>query len=140
MTYIFLLAALVASTLARPQPQAYSHPAPVPALAHGPSYSRPAPAPVGPAQYDFNYVVRDNVGNDFGHQEARDGYNTQGSYSVLLPDGRLQKVTYYVDGDSGYVAEVTYEGEAKYPAYHPAPAPSYRPAPTPSYTPAPSYG
>ncbi|XP_076061306.1 uncharacterized protein LOC143037080 [Oratosquilla oratoria] len=70
----------------------------------------------GPAKYDFNYAVRDAYsGNDFGHQEVRDGDRTDGSYSVQLPDGRLQKVTYYVDGDSGFVAEVTYEGEARYP-------------------------
>ena len=53
--------------------------------------------------------------NDFGQEEARDGDDTQGSYYAHLPDGRLQKVTYYVDGDSGYIAEVTYEGEARYP-------------------------
>ncbi|XP_042227189.1 cuticle protein 8-like isoform X2 [Homarus americanus] len=69
-----------------------------------------------PAKYDFNYAVKDDYsGNDFGHQESRDGDNTKGSYYVQLPDGRLQTVTYYVDGDSGYVAEVKYEGEAQYP-------------------------
>ncbi|XP_063887858.1 pro-resilin-like [Scylla paramamosain] len=68
------------------------------------------------AKYDFNYAVKDEYsGNDFGHQESRDGDHTQGSYYVQLPDGRLQRVTYYVDGDSGYIAEVTYEGEAHYP-------------------------
>nr|XP_027213834.1 cuticle protein 18.6-like [Penaeus vannamei] len=67
------------------------------------------------AKYDFRYAVKDDYsGNDFGHQESRDGDRTQGSYYVQLPDGRLQKVTYYVDGDSGYVAEVSYEGEARY--------------------------
>ncbi|XP_047478995.1 cuticle protein 7-like [Penaeus chinensis] len=90
-----------------------------------------------PAEYDFQYGVRDSYsGNDFGHNEDRDGYNTKGSYYVQLPDGRLQKVTYYVSGDSGYVAEVSYEGQAQYPAYHAAP--SYSPAPT--YAPAPVYG
>ncbi|XP_042883270.1 pro-resilin-like [Penaeus japonicus] len=67
-------------------------------------------------EYNFNWAVKhDDSGNDFGHQEARDGDNTQGSYYVQLPDGRLQTVKYFVDGDSGYVAEVNYEGEARYP-------------------------
>ncbi|CAL4184650.1 unnamed protein product, partial [Meganyctiphanes norvegica] len=70
----------------------------------------------GPAKYDFDWSVKDEYsGNDFGQEETRDGDRTDGSYYVHLPDGRLQKVTYYVDGDSGYVAEVTYEGEAQYP-------------------------
>ncbi|XP_076061357.1 uncharacterized protein LOC143037127 [Oratosquilla oratoria] len=67
-------------------------------------------------KYQFTHAVKDEESyNDFGHQEARDDENTQGSYYVQLPDGRLQKVTYYVDGDSGFVAEVSYEGEARYP-------------------------
>ncbi|KAG7159164.1 Pro-resilin-like 83 [Homarus americanus] len=145
---VVLLAALVVAALARPDPQyspptpAYNTPAPsYNAPAHPrPSYSAAPAYPDTPPQYNSQYAVRDDhSGNDFGHEESRDGYNTQGTYSVLLPDGRVQRVTYYVDGDSGYVAEVTYEGEAQYPAYQPAPAPSYRPAPAPSYTPAPSY-
>ncbi|XP_076061359.1 uncharacterized protein LOC143037129 [Oratosquilla oratoria] len=67
-------------------------------------------------KYEFSHAVKDEeTYNDFGHQEARDDDQTQGSYHVQLPDGRLQKVTFYVDGDSGYIAEVTYEGEAHYP-------------------------
>ncbi|KAK4296103.1 hypothetical protein Pmani_031384 [Petrolisthes manimaculis] len=67
------------------------------------------------AKYDFNWAVKDDSSyNDFGQQEGRDGDNTQGSYYVHLPDGRLQKVTYYVDGDEGYIADVKYEGEAHY--------------------------
>ena len=84
--------------------------------------------------YTYDYAVKDGYsGVDFGHNEARDGYNTQGSYYVALPDGRLQKVTYTVNGDEGYVAEVTYVGEATYPVHKPAP---YTPAPAP-YKPAP---
>ncbi|XP_076059589.1 uncharacterized protein LOC143036226 [Oratosquilla oratoria] len=92
-----------------------------------PVYGYPAPSPSyeGPAKYDFNYAVKDEYsGNDFGHHESRDGYKTEGSYYVLLPDGRVQKVSYYVDGDSGFVAEVSYEGDAKYPEYKPSP-PAY---------------
>ncbi|XP_068210649.1 cuticle protein 19-like [Palaemon carinicauda] len=70
----------------------------------------------GEAKYNFNWAVSDDSSsNEFGHQEARDGDNTQGSYYVQLPDGRLQKVSFHVDGDDGYIAEVTYSGEAQFP-------------------------
>ncbi|KAK8725827.1 hypothetical protein OTU49_010499, partial [Cherax quadricarinatus] len=100
-----------------------------------PSYG---PPPVSseetePAKYGFDWNVQDSeTGNDFAHQEGRDEDNTKGSYTVQLPDGRRQTVTYYVDGDSGYVADVTYEGEARYPdsdevgSYSPPAAPSAR--------------
>ena len=56
----------------------------------------------------------DPSSNEFGHQETRDGADTKGSYYVQLPDGRLQQVTYYVDGDSGYIADVKYTGSASF--------------------------
>ncbi|XP_069164021.1 pro-resilin-like [Procambarus clarkii] len=143
---VILVAALAAVTMAElppynppvnsynPPPPSYKHPAP--------SYNPPA----GNPKYDFNWKVKDDPsGNDFGHQESRDGYNTQGAYYVLLPDGRLQRVSYTVNGDSGYVAQVEYEGEAQYPAYQPSykPSPSYQPdpsyKPTPTYKPTPVY-
>ncbi|CAL4139740.1 unnamed protein product, partial [Meganyctiphanes norvegica] len=90
------------------------------------------------AKYDSGYEVKDEyTGNDFNHQESRDGEQTQGSYSVQLPDGRLQTVTYYVDGDNGYVANVEYQGEAQYPSSeesgerYSAPAPARYSAPSP---------
>ncbi|XP_047471394.1 pro-resilin-like [Penaeus chinensis] len=99
----------------------------LPSYTPAPSYN--APAHTGPAQYDFNYAVNhDYSNNDFGHQENRNGYDTQGAYYVLLPDGRVQRVSYTVNGDSGYVAQVTYEGEAQYGA--PRPSTSYQPAPS----------
>ena len=102
-----------------------------------------------PANYQFKYEVKDEYsGQDFGAEEARSGYNTDGEYTVLLPDGRKQIVTYKVsDEESGFVADVRYEGEAREydykpnynpkPVYKPAPAP-YKPAPV-AYQPEPSY-
>jgi len=66
--------------------------------------------------YELEWAVKDDESaNDFGHQESSDGNVVTGSYRVVLPDGRTQTVTFKVEGESGYVAEVTYEGEAKYP-------------------------
>ncbi|KAK8392471.1 hypothetical protein O3P69_014673 [Scylla paramamosain] len=146
-TNLVLLPALVAVALAdttsyRPLP-----PSPAPIYsARAPSYNAPAPSynapePVSPPKYDFSWNVKDDYSsNDNGHQETRDGYDTQGSYYVQLPDGRLQEVTYTVNGDSGFVAQVNYQGEAQYPTQqgygsapsYQAPAPSYR-QPRPSY-------
>ncbi|XP_046434212.1 uncharacterized protein LOC124186497 [Neodiprion fabricii] len=61
------------------------------------------------AKYNFGYHVNDyKSGNDFGHEEARDGLVTNGRYCVLLPDGRVQNVKYRVD-ENGYHAKVSYE-------------------------------
>ncbi|XP_042880420.1 pro-resilin-like [Penaeus japonicus] len=63
-----------------------------------------------PAKYNFGYEVVDpDSGNDFGHSETRNGDNTSGQFRVLLPDGRVQVVTYTVNGDSGYIAQVSYQ-------------------------------
>ena len=71
-----------------------------------------------PASYNFEWRVSDeDSDNHFGHQEEREDENTKGSYTVDLPDGRRQTVTYYVDGDSGYVAQVHYSGEAEFPSH-----------------------
>ena len=50
---------------------------------------------------------------DMGHNERRTGDTTKGEYFVLLPDGRFQTVTYYVDPNSGYVAQVKYSDETQ---------------------------
>ncbi|XP_046441409.1 adhesive plaque matrix protein-like isoform X1 [Daphnia pulex] len=111
-----------------------------------------------PKAYHFAYDVNDDYTyNNYNHQESSDdkGYVT-GSYSVYLPDGRTQTVTYKADDYTGYVADVKYTGEAKYPEYKTAPAyqtgtysaPTYPveykaaapySKPAPSYAVAPSY-
>ncbi|XP_037072292.1 skin secretory protein xP2-like [Pollicipes pollicipes] len=68
-----------------------------------------------PAKYDFQWGVKDDYGNDYGHKESRDGNKVQGTYYVQLPDTRKQTVNYHVDGQSGFIADVQYEGEAQYP-------------------------
>ncbi|KAF0314194.1 Pro-resilin [Amphibalanus amphitrite] len=68
-----------------------------------------------PQPYSFEYEVKDDQGNDYGHKEESDGSRVEGVYRVLLPDTRVQTVTYYVEGDSGFVADVQYEGEAQFP-------------------------
>ena len=69
------------------------------------------------AKYEFNYKVKDDKGNDYGHEEKRDGDLTEGLYYNHLPDGRRETVTYYVNGDSGFVADVKYSGEAHYDSH-----------------------
>ena len=130
-----------------PAPVAFA-PAPLPILraapilrqapvvvAPAPTYG-PAPVPAyGPPQvvyqdtppaYDFGYGVQGDAINgnaQFGHNENRNGYTTNGEYRVALPDGRTQVVTYNVlDANSGYVADVKYEGQ---PIAYVAPRPTY---------------
>ncbi|XP_076061327.1 uncharacterized protein LOC143037098 [Oratosquilla oratoria] len=111
---IAIACALLALCLARPDTRpSYSYGAP---SFSDESHESESQEDFGPAKYEFNYAVKDDSSdNDFGHQETRDDELTEGTYFVHLPDGRLQKVVYFVDGDSGYVPEVTYEGEAHYP-------------------------
>jgi len=76
--------------------------------------------------YDFAYAVKDEPSyNHFGHQETSDGKTVIGSYRVVLPDSRTQIVNYKIDAYSGFVADVKYEGEAKFPEYKPAYKPAY---------------
>ncbi|XP_037076348.1 pro-resilin-like [Pollicipes pollicipes] len=67
--------------------------------------------------YSFNWLVdQPEYGNLYDHGEDSDGLVTSGEYRVLLPDGRTQVVRYTVEGDSGYQAQVAYEGEAQFPS------------------------
>merc|ERR1739842_243991 len=106
------------------------HAAPGVHHAPAPAYHKPAPAyhAAAPAAYDgpaepypFEYAVADDYSKAaFNAAESSTGDgNAVGSYSVALPDGRTQHVSYTSNGYDGYVAEVTYEGTAVYPEYKP---------------------
>ena len=116
---VFVLAALISTATTRPNPD--NRPS---SYGSAPSYSNV------PASYTYDWAVKDDYSNNnYGQNESRDGDKTTGSYYVLLPDGRIQTVTYSVDGYGGYVADITYSGEAKYPEPQKyKPTPSYQSA------------
>ena len=108
-----------------------------------PTYHAEPTYPDEISPFTYNYAVADDYSKAvFSAGETSDGAsNVEGSYSVNLPDGRVQHVKYHSNGYEGFVADVTYEGEAHYPTapkYH-TPAPAYH-APVPRYVsvPAPS--
>ncbi|XP_076065066.1 cuticle protein 7-like [Oratosquilla oratoria] len=123
MWKIVLLSVSLAVALAAPQPDmppVYGYNPPPP-----PTYNQPG------MPFEFAYAVKDYVGNNYAHEQTSDGIVTSGSYHVALPDGRIETVTFDADDYSGYVAKVSYEGEAT----HPAPAPYHPPPPpTPAYS------
>ena len=112
-----------------------------------PAYGAPAyAAPVvkyveeklAPQPYAYEYGVADDYSHsNFKKAETQDaGGNVAGSFTIALPDGRIQTTTYTADHTNGFVAEVTYSGEAVYP---PAPVggypgeAGYKAAPAPGY-------
>merc|ERR1712147_455639 len=99
-----------------------------------------APAPVykqeklPPQPFAYEYGVADDYSKaNFKKAETQDAYgNVAGSFTIALPDGRIQTTTYTADHENGFIAEVTYEGTPVYPP-EPAggyghPAPAYKPA------------
>ena len=111
-----------------------------PVAVHAPVVAAYKPAPAYKAApevypdeispYTYTYAVADDYSNsNFQASETSDGAgNAEGSYTVALPDGRIQHVNYKADGYNGYVADVTYEGTPVYPEAKP-----YAPAPVPAY-------
>jgi len=73
-----------------------------------------------PMPYEFSNRVSEVEGNPNGVYWTQDETaldnnpgRVDGSYSVWLPDGRLMTVSYYVDGDSGFVPTITYTEDYK---------------------------
>ena len=51
-----------------------------------------------------------------------------GSFSISLPDGRVQTTRYKADHYEGFTAQVEFEGSAAYPQKAPSHRPYHRPA------------
>merc|ERR1719191_2656608 len=99
------------------------------AIPAAPGYG-PAPVEKLPPQpFAYEYGVADDYSKaNFKKAESQDANgNVAGSFTIALPDGRIQTTTYTADHVNGFVAEVTYSGEAQYPPEpkggygHPAP-------------------
>ncbi|XP_071546451.1 uncharacterized protein [Panulirus ornatus] len=94
-----LLVTLLAECRGRPQQEQPHHDG-IPATL----YTSP-----GPDGYEFEYqVVKAGSSWVESRGEWTDQLTTHGSYTVKLPDGRLQKVTYTAD-DDGFKPVITYE-------------------------------
>merc|ERR1712121_623413 len=111
---------VVAHAVARP---VVAHAVARPVVAHAPVVARPVAH--APSPYSYEHGVHDDYsGANFNAGESGDGNGyVEGSYSVLLPDGRTQHVNYHSDDYSGYIADVSYDGTAAYaaPVAHAAP-------------------
>merc|ERR1719305_2130788 len=100
-----------------------------------PAYGPPAyEEKLPPQPFAYEYGVADDYSKaNFKKAETQDAYgNVAGSFTIALPDGRIQTTTYTADHENGFIAEVTYEGTPVYPP-EPAggyghPAPAYKPA------------
>ena len=114
------------------------------------AYAPPAPAYHKPAVYKeeklppqpfaYEYGVADDYSKaNFKKTETQDANGVvSGSFTIALPDGRIQTTKYTADHVNGFVADVTYEGTPVYPpepkeGYGYKPAPAYKAAPAPAY-------
>merc|ERR1712128_358121 len=87
------------------------------AIAHPVAHAVAEVYPDEVSPYTYQYAVADDYsGSNFQAAETDDGTAARtGSYSVALPDGRTQHVSYTANDIDGYVATVTYDGQAAYP-------------------------
>merc|ERR1712026_382026 len=132
MFKLFATAALVAA-VAADSPPAYGAGPP----AYGPPVVGYKEEKLPPQPYAYEYGVADDYSKaNFKKTETQDAEGkVSGSFTIALPDGRIQTTTYTADHYNGFVAEVTYEGT---PVYPPEPKEGYGHA-APVYAPAPAY-
>jgi len=115
----------VGHAVAHPVAHAVAHPVAIahaPVVHHAPVVAHHAvggyaqPDYAEPSPYSYTYAVADDYsGAAFNQAESNDGTGVvAGSYSVNLPDGRVQHVNYHANDYDGYVADVTYDGVAAY--------------------------
>merc|ERR1712133_49630 len=97
-------------------PRVVAHPVVAHPVAHAVASYNPGDL-AEPSPYNYQYAVADDYsGANFAQSEANDGTGAvSGSYSVNLPDGRVQHVNYEANDITGNVATVTYDGTASYP-------------------------
>merc|ERR1711954_7139 len=72
---------------------------------------------LSPKPYGYQYGVDDaETKASFQKSESRDNQGrVLGSFVIALPDGRIQTTKYTADPIQGFIAEVSYEGQAVYP-------------------------
>merc|ERR1711935_56285 len=105
-------------TVSHPATTVVAHAAPVQYHAAPVTVAHAAPATYETEKpYSYQYGVADDYSNsNFNAAETADAAgNVQGSYTVALPDSRIQTVKYTSDNYNGYVADVSYEGTPVYP-------------------------
>merc|ERR1712227_224069 len=103
---VVILALLGGAVIAAPKPDG------PPAPGYGPEEP--------PQPYSYQYGVHDEYsGANFAANENSAPKVVSGTYTVALPDGRIQTVKYTADDYTGYVADVTYEGKAVFPEVKP---------------------
>ena len=91
-----------------------------------------------PQPYSYEYGVADDYSKtNFKKTETQDAKGVvTGSFTIALPDGRIQTTSYTADHVNGFVAEVSYSGE---PVYPPEPKGGYGHSAPVAFKPAPAY-
>ena len=70
-----------------------------------------------PDPFQFEYGVHDDkYHTEFSeHRSGDEAGNIKGEYTVALPDGRIQHVSYIADNYGGTTMEISYKGESRHP-------------------------